>query len=86
MTQRLREAIDALLSLEDMPEEQQQHIAAGVMELVESAQNAPADEWGPAWCNLTRDERLADFRAWMATKTEGVGLPEEAWRRENIYD
>ncbi len=86
MTQRLKEAIDALLSLEDLSEEQQHTIAAGVLELVGSAQNVPAADWGPMWRNLTKEERLADFRAWMASKTEGVGLPDEALRRENIYD
>lgn len=87
MTQRLKDAIDALASLEDLPEEEQKSIATGVIELVESAKShgAKTAQWGPAWQGLSAEERCKDFRAWMERFTDGPGLPDEALRRENIY-
>ncbi len=88
MTQKLKEAIDALQALEDLSEKEQQSIAAGVLELVESvkAHGSQAAQWGPAWQGLSTEERLKDLRAWMDRFTDGPGLPDEALRRENIYD
>lgn len=87
MTQRLKDAIDALASLEDLPEEEQKSIATGVLELVESAKThgAQKTQWGPAWQGLSAEERVKDFRAWMDRFTDGPGLPDEALSRENIY-
>ncbi len=88
MTQKLKEAIDALSSLDALPEADQQSIAAGVLELVESAKriSSSSSEWGPMWRNMTKEERLKDLREWMDRFTDGPGLPDEALRRENIYD
>lgn len=88
MTQFLKEAIDALHSIEGLPEEEQKSIAAGVLELVESAKShgSHVSPWGPLWRGLSTEERLKDLRVWMDRFTDGPGLPDEALRRENIYD
>lgn len=44
MTQKLKEAIDARSSLEALPEDEQQSIASGVLDLVESTKTVSSSE------------------------------------------
>ena len=39
-----------------------------------------------AWYDRTPAERAAAIHAWAASHTDGPGLPDEALRRETIYD
>ena len=88
MTRKLQEAIDVLSSLEEMPQATQKRVAERVLELVASVQqeNETSVIGGTRWLNLSIEEKLADFDTWMSTKTEGIGLSDEAISRENIYD
>jgi hypothetical protein len=45
-----------------------------------------SDADAAAWQARTPAERAAAIRAWAASHTEGPGLPDEALRRENMYD
>jgi hypothetical protein len=38
------------------------------------------------WETRTPDERAAEFRLWAESQQTKVNLPDEALRRENIYD
>jgi hypothetical protein len=40
----------------------------------------------PFWSTATPEERAQAFRAWAARHVSGPGLPDEALRRESIYD
>lgn len=42
----------------------------------------------PAWLDRTPAERAAAWRAWVASlpRREGPPIPDEALRRENMYD
>jgi hypothetical protein len=40
----------------------------------------------PFWESATPEERAEAFREWAASHVSGPGLPDEALRRENIYD
>jgi hypothetical protein len=44
----------------------------------------PAEE-KPFWATATPQERAEDFERWAKTHRHGVGLPDEALRRENMY-
>lgn len=45
-----------------------------------------AEEEKPFWMTATPEERAADFRKWVASHTDGPNLPNEAFRRESIYE
>jgi hypothetical protein len=38
------------------------------------------------WVSASPERRAAAFRDWAAGHEEGPGLPDEALRRENLYD
>lgn len=40
----------------------------------------------PFWETATPQEQAESFRQWALSFTEGPGLPDEALRRENMYD
>lgn len=40
----------------------------------------------PFWATATPQERAEDFVIWANSHTQGVGLPDEALRRENMYE
>jgi len=40
----------------------------------------------PFWARATSEERVAAFRAWVATHQGGPALPGDALRRVNLYD
>ena len=44
------------------------------------------EEATPFWATATPEERVADFRQWVASHTDGPNLPAEALRRESIYE
>lgn len=46
----------------------------------------PAVEAQPFWATATPEEWVQNFREWVASHTDGPGLPDEALRRENMYD
>ena len=50
----------------------------------------PKEEVNPFWATATPEERAADFRQWIANLRKQVPphspLPDEALRRENMYD
>ena len=46
----------------------------------------PKEEAKPFWATASPEERVADFRQWVASHTDGPNLPAEALRRESIYE
>lgn len=40
----------------------------------------------PFWATATPEEQAEDLRRWVASHTDGPGLPDEALRRENMYE
>lgn len=40
----------------------------------------------PLWATATPQEQAASFRQWASSFTKGPGLPDEALRRESMYD
>jgi hypothetical protein len=40
----------------------------------------------PFWATATPEERAEAFIKWAQSHTDGPGLPDEALRRENMYD
>lgn len=40
----------------------------------------------PFWATATPEERAERFHQWVQSHKDGVNLPDEALRRENIYD
>ena len=50
----------------------------------------PKEEAKPFWATATPEERVADFRQWVANlrkqEPSQPPLPDEALRRENMYD
>ena len=40
----------------------------------------------PFWATATPEERAERFHQWVESHQDGVNLPNEALRRENIYD
>ncbi|MBL8203870.1 MAG: hypothetical protein JNM09_06535 [Blastocatellia bacterium] len=44
------------------------------------------EEEKPFWMTATPEERAEDFRKWVASHTDGPNLPNEAFRRESIYE
>jgi len=84
MTERLKELFDRI---QELPEAEQERYADTFLAQLEAANGTNArPEWGPLWRDLTPAERAADFKKWMDSITDGPGLPDEALRRENIYD
>jgi hypothetical protein len=46
----------------------------------------PEEEALPFWATATPEERARAIIEWAQSHTEGPGLPDEALRRENMYD
>ena len=40
----------------------------------------------PFWATATPEERAEHWHLWVQSHKDGPGLPDEALRRENIYD
>jgi Asp-tRNA(Asn)/Glu-tRNA(Gln) amidotransferase B subunit len=45
-----------------------------------------AENQQPFWATATPEEWVADFRQWVASHRTGPKLPDEALRRETMYD
>lgn len=69
MTQQLKDAIDALQSLEALPENEQENLASKIIGLVESAKMNQEHPWGSLWSNMTANKRSEEFLAWVDTKS-----------------
>ena len=46
----------------------------------------PAEKSPPFWATATPEERAEDLRRWVASHKTGPNLPDEALRREQMYD
>ncbi len=46
----------------------------------------PKEESRPFWETATPAERAADLRQWALSHKNGPNLPDEALRRENMYE
>ena len=46
----------------------------------------PKEEAKPFWATATPEERAADLRHWALSHKNGPNLPDEALRRENMYE
>lgn len=44
------------------------------------------DQEPPFWATATPEERAKDFLEWALSHKDGPNLPDEALRRENMYD
>jgi len=40
----------------------------------------------PFWATATPEERAEDLRQWVGSHKDGPGLPDEALKRDTIYD
>ena len=47
---------------------------------------SPVPPEQPFWATATPEERAERFHQWVQSHKGGVNLPDEALRRENIYD
>ena len=47
---------------------------------------SPLEEPRPFWETAIPQERVEAFRHWVMSHVEGPNLPDEALRRESIYD
>ncbi len=47
---------------------------------------SPVPPEQPFWATATSEERAERFEQWVQSHKDGVNLPDEALRRENIYD
>jgi hypothetical protein len=47
---------------------------------------SPASAVQPFWATATPEERVERWHQWVQSHKEGANLPDEALRRENIYD
>ncbi|HEY9692239.1 MAG TPA: hypothetical protein V6D15_08550 [Oculatellaceae cyanobacterium] len=47
---------------------------------------SPVPPEQPFWATATPEERAERFHQWVQSHKDGVNLPDEALRRENIYD
>lgn len=73
MTQKLKEAINALSSLKDLPDKEQQNLAAGIFELVALAKRKSAS---------MEAEKVQDKQPiWKIIDELGRGIPEEELSR-----
>ncbi len=84
MTQRLKEAIEALHTIDDLPEEEQASLALAVLDLVKSARAKTS--WGPKWRDSTPQERASEFLEWAGSRKGGPGLTLEQIHRDTIYE
>ncbi len=46
----------------------------------------PQEEVKPFWMTATPEERAADLRQWALSHRNGPNLPDEALRRESMYE
>ncbi len=46
----------------------------------------PLSEPPPFWATASPEERAQDLRQWAESHADGPGLPDEALRREHLYD
>jgi hypothetical protein len=46
----------------------------------------PIDSPSPFWATASPQERAEDLLRWASGHTDGPGLPDEALRREHLYD
>jgi len=46
----------------------------------------PARSQRPFWTTASPRERAEDFRRWAMSHADGPGLPDDALRREQLYD
>jgi hypothetical protein len=46
----------------------------------------PIDAPSPFWATASPQERAEDLMRWAESHTDGPGLPDEALRREHLYD
>lgn len=47
---------------------------------------SPVPPEQPFWATATPEERVERFHQWVQSHKGGANLPDEALRRENIYD
>lgn len=47
---------------------------------------SPVPPEQPFWATATPQERAERFHQWVKSHKDGANLPDEALRRENIYD
>lgn len=47
---------------------------------------SPVPKEQPFWATATPEERAERFHQWVQSHKDGPNLPDEALRRENIYD
>ena len=47
---------------------------------------SPVPPEPPFWATATPEERAERFHQWVQSHKDGPNLPDEALRRENIYD
>ncbi len=47
---------------------------------------SPVPPERPFWATATPEERAERFHQWVQSHKGGANLPDEAFRRENIYD
>ena len=47
---------------------------------------SPVPPEQPFWATATPEERVERFHQWVQSHKDGPNLPDEALRRENIYD
>jgi hypothetical protein len=47
---------------------------------------SPVPPEQPFWATATPEERAERFHQWVQSHKDGPNLPDEALRRENIYD
>lgn len=80
MTARLQEAIERV---QELPGSEQDWFADLLLEALNA--NKENQEL-PFWVRATPKERAQRIRAWADSFTGGVGLPDEALRRINMYD
>lgn len=77
MTQKLKEVIDALSSLEDLPEEEQNAIASRIIDVLDQAQNRSAMSgiyrvpFGGR--RYSKEERAAAVAEWDAMEKPSLG-------------
>lgn len=80
MTVRLKEAIERV---QELPGSEQDKFADLLFDALEA--NTDKKEL-PFWVRASPEERAQRIRTWAAGFTGGVGIPDEALRRVNMYD
>ena len=72
-----------------LPPEAKQHVSAHaryVLEIQGEVLILRPEERPPFWATATPEQRKHGFLQWVARHKEGPGLPDEALRREALYD